>query len=53
MQHVDRYVPANNNSGWGVATGTASALLPGLKFASHEQAGKIYQQVEVRKVERM
>jgi 6-phosphofructokinase 2 len=38
---------------WGVATGTASALLPGLKFASREQAEKIYQQVEVRKVERM
>ena len=38
---------------WGVATGTASALLPGLKFASREQAEKIYQQVEVRAVERV
>jgi 1-phosphofructokinase family hexose kinase len=38
---------------WGVATGTASALLPGLKFASRDQAEKIYQQVELRKVERM
>jgi 1-phosphofructokinase family hexose kinase len=38
---------------WGVATGTASALLPGLKFASREQAEKIYQQVELRKVERV
>ena len=38
---------------WGVATGTASALLPGLKFASREQAEKIYRQVEVRKVERV
>jgi 6-phosphofructokinase 2 len=38
---------------WGVATGTASALLPGLKFASREQSEKIYQQVEVRKVERV
>jgi 1-phosphofructokinase family hexose kinase len=36
---------------WGVATGTASALLPGLRFASQEEAKKIYQQVEVRKVE--
>jgi len=36
---------------WGVATGTASALLPGLRFATREQAEKIYQQVEVRKME--
>jgi 1-phosphofructokinase family hexose kinase len=36
---------------WGVATGTASALLPGLRFASREQAEKIYRQVEVRKVD--
>jgi 1-phosphofructokinase family hexose kinase len=38
---------------WGVAAGTASALLPGLKFATQEQAEKIYQNVELRKVERM
>ena len=36
---------------WGVATGTASALLPGMRFASREQAEKIYKQVEVRKAE--
>jgi 1-phosphofructokinase family hexose kinase len=36
---------------WGVATGTASALLPGISFASREQAEKIYKQVEVRKAE--
>jgi 6-phosphofructokinase 2 len=35
---------------WGVASGTASALLPGMKFASLEQAGEIYKQVEVRDV---
>ena len=36
---------------WGVATGTASALLPGMRFASRPQAEKIYKQVEVRKAE--
>jgi len=34
---------------WGVATGTASALLPGLKFASRQQANDIYRRVEVRR----
>jgi 1-phosphofructokinase family hexose kinase len=34
---------------WGVATGTASALLPGMKFATREQAKAIYDQTEVRK----
>jgi 1-phosphofructokinase family hexose kinase len=33
---------------WGVAAGTASARLPGLKFASLEQTRAVYQQVEVR-----
>jgi hypothetical protein len=32
-----------------VAAGTASALLPGMRFASREQAEDIYQQTEVRK----
>lgn len=36
---------------WGVATGTASATLPGLRTASLEQAREIYQQVEVRRIE--
>ena len=36
---------------WGVATGTASALLPGLRFATREQSEKIYKHVEVRKAE--
>jgi 1-phosphofructokinase family hexose kinase len=33
---------------WGVATGTASAQLPGTSFASLEQARVIYDQVRVR-----
>jgi 1-phosphofructokinase family hexose kinase len=36
---------------WGVATGTASATLPGLRLASPEQAKEIYRQVEVRRIE--
>lgn len=35
---------------WGVAAGTASARLPGLNFASLEQARQDYAQVEVREV---
>ncbi|MCC6857158.1 MAG: 1-phosphofructokinase family hexose kinase [Bryobacterales bacterium] len=33
---------------WGVAAGTASARLPGVSFASLEQAEEVYKQVEVR-----
>jgi len=33
---------------WGVAAGTASAHLPGLRFASLEQTRALYAQVEVR-----
>ena len=33
---------------WGVAAGTASAQLPGLRFASLEQTRELYAQVEVR-----
>jgi 1-phosphofructokinase family hexose kinase len=36
---------------WGVAAGTASAQLPGMKFASLEQTEEIYKQVEVRRSE--
>ena len=36
---------------WGVAAGTASATLPGLRMASLEQAKEIYRQVEVRRIE--
>ena len=35
---------------WGVAAGTASAILPGLSFPSLEQTRAIYKQVEVRPV---
>jgi 1-phosphofructokinase family hexose kinase len=36
---------------WGVAAGTASAKLPGMRFATKEQTQDIYRQVEVRRVE--
>lgn len=36
---------------WGVAAGTASAALPGLNLASLEEAGRIYPQVEVRRLD--
>jgi 1-phosphofructokinase family hexose kinase len=36
---------------WGVAAGTASALLPGMNFASLAQVKQIYPQVEIRRVE--
>jgi 1-phosphofructokinase family hexose kinase len=36
---------------WGVATGSASAMLPGLRQASLDQAKEIYRQVEVRRIE--
>jgi 6-phosphofructokinase 2 len=36
---------------WGVASGTASARLPGMRFASLSQAREIYGQVEVRRVD--
>ena len=36
---------------WGVAAGTASARLPGMRFANLEQTEEIYKQVEVRHVD--
>ena len=36
---------------WGVAAGTASARLPGMKFASLEQTQEMYKQVELRRSE--
>lgn len=36
---------------WGVATGTASASLPGLRQATLAQAKEIYRQVELRRIE--
>ena len=35
---------------WGVAAGTASAMLPGMRFASLDETRKIYADVEVREV---
>lgn len=36
---------------WGVAAGTASAKLPGMRFATREQTEEIYRRVEMRRVE--
>jgi 1-phosphofructokinase family hexose kinase len=36
---------------WGVAAGTASAALPGMQFATLAQTAKIFEHVEVRRVE--
>ncbi len=36
---------------WGVAAGTASARLPGMRFASLQQTREIYRQVELRRGE--
>ncbi len=36
---------------WGVAAGTASATLPGMRFASLEQTRRIYQDVDIRTAE--
>ncbi|MBV9505053.1 MAG: 1-phosphofructokinase family hexose kinase [Acidobacteriia bacterium] len=36
---------------WGVAAGTASALLPGMQFATLEQTKAVYGQVEIRRPE--
>jgi fructose-1-phosphate kinase PfkB-like protein len=36
---------------WGVAAGTASALLPGMNFASLQQTEAMYRRIEVRRAE--
>jgi fructose-1-phosphate kinase PfkB-like protein len=36
---------------WGVAAGTASALLPGMNFANLEDTQKMYDRVELRRAE--
>lgn len=36
---------------WGVAAGTASAMLPGTNFATYEQTQRMYERVEVRQAE--
>ncbi len=48
MENKDDYKDALR---WGVAAGTASAQLPGMRFATLEQSREIYKGVEVRRVE--
>ena len=48
---MDRTSDFTNALRWGVAAGTASATLPGLRMASLEQAKEVYRQVEVRRIE--
>lgn len=36
---------------WGVAAGTASALMPGMNFATLAETEKMYQRIEVRRAE--
>ena len=48
MERKDNAVDALR---WGVAAGTASARLPGMKFASLEQTQEMYKQVELRRSE--
>ncbi len=47
MTQKDDFVDAAR---WGVAAGTASAILPGVSFASLEQTRAIYQRVEVKRL---
>ncbi len=48
MERKDNAVDALR---WGVASGTASARLPGVTFASLEQTQEMYKQVELRRAE--
>ncbi len=48
MEHTGDFTDALR---WGVATGTASATLPGLRLASLDQAKEVYRQVEMRRIE--
>jgi fructose-1-phosphate kinase PfkB-like protein len=36
---------------WGVAAGTATACLPGMRFATREQTEEMFRQVEVRRAD--
>ena len=47
---LDKKKPLPDALRWGVAAGTASAMLPGTNFPSLEQAKAIYKKVEVRQV---
>ncbi len=48
MERGDEFAVA---LGWGVAAGTASAKLPGMKFATLEQTTAIHEDVDLRRVE--
>ena len=45
---VEKKKPFSDALRWGVAAGTATAALPGMSFATLDQARAIYKQVEVR-----
>ena len=47
MERDDDFVEALR---WGVAAGTASAMLPGVTFASSAEAARIHSRVEIRQV---
>lgn len=36
---------------WGVAAGTAAAMLPGMNFASRDETQKMYERIEIRRAE--
>jgi len=46
-----RRTTENDALRWGVAAGTASARLPGMRFASLPETEEVYKQVEVRRAE--
>ncbi len=46
----DKGSPFGDAVRWGVAAGTASAKLPGIQFASFEQAREVFEQVETRRL---
>ena len=48
---MERHADFKDALRWGVAAGTASAALPGLRLASLDQAKEVHRQVEVRRIE--
>ena len=48
---LERGLPPEDALRWGVATGTASARLPGLRMATRQQAEEVYRQVDVHRAE--
>lgn len=48
---MERHGDFRDSLRWGVACGTASARLPGMRFANLAETEEIYQQVDVRQVE--